>query len=326
MSLATRRVRRSPVEIEPPGKTVATSRLSWSKDVRRNWPLYLMALPGILSILIFGYGPLVGLVAAFQDYDPILGFFHSDWVGWSNFQDAFAQPFFWAAFRNSVTISALKLAVGFPSAIILALLLNEVRSKWLKSLAQTATILPYFLSWVVAAAMFQDLFSATGVLSEVQRNVLHQTPTVILSDPIKFLWLIVFQDTWKYAGYFAVLYLAAMSNIDPALYEAAMVDGASRWRQTWHITLPGIRPTMATLFVLLTGYLVSAGFEQIYVMYNPSVYSTADILETYTLRLGLQQGAYGLAVAVGLFQSIISVVLVLGSNFFVKRLNQEGLF
>jgi len=186
--------------------------------------------------------------------------------------------------------------------------------------------MPFFLSWVVAAVMFQNLLAPDGAVNGVLGHVFGRQPIPFLSDPVAFLWVVVLQDTWKYAGYFAVLYLAAMSTIDPGLYEAAEVDGASRWQQTLHITLPGIRSTMVTLFVLSTGYLVSAGFEQIYVMYNPSVYASGDIIETFSLRLAFQQGSYGLATAIGLFQASISLALVLIANFFVRRFNRGGLF
>lgn len=294
--------------------------------VARHWPLYLMALPALASVLIFGYGPLFGLSIAFLEFSPFRGVFGSDWVGLGNFKDAFGNPFFWTALRNSVVISALKLAIGFPTAITLALLLNEVRLKWFRSVVQTASILPFFISWVVVGAMFRSLFAPDGLANEVQTNLLGLQPTVFLSDPGRFLWIVVLQDTWKYAGYFAVLYLAAMAAIDPTLYEVAEVDGATRWQQTRFITLPGISGTMVTLFVVLVGYLVSAGFEQIYVMYSVSVYSTADILETFTLRLGLRQSNYGLATAVGLFQGAISLSLVLLANLLARRFRREGLF
>lgn len=282
-----------------------------------------MALPGLLAILVFGYGPLFGLAIAFLDYSPVRGVWASEWVGLDNFQEAFSSPFFWQAFQNSVVISALKLAIGFPSAIILALLLIEARRRWFQSLVQTATIMPYFVSWVVIAAMFRSLLAPDGVVNEI-RIALGLQSITFLSNPELFRWIIVFQDTWKYAGYFAVLYLAAMAAIDPALYEAAMVDGAGRWRQTLDITLPGIRSTMVTLFVLLTGYLVFAGWEQIIVMLNPSVFATGDVLETFSLRLGLSQSKYGLATAVGLFQSAIGLGLVLLSNALARRFNEQG--
>lgn len=294
------------------------------QDLKRHWSLYLMALPGVLSILVFGYGPLFGLAIAFLDYSPIRGVRGSDWVGLDNFRAAFKNPFFAQALRNSLIISSLKLAVGFPSAIILALLLNEVRARWFQRLVQTATILPFFVSWVVIAAMFRSLLAPDGVVNEIRTQLFGLQPVIFLSDPAKFRWVIVLQDTWKYAGYFAVLYLAAMTAIDPTLYEAAMVDGANRWRQTLDITLPGIRATMVTLFVLLTGYLIFAGWEQVIVMYNPSVYATGDILETFTLRLGLSQSKYGLATAVGLSQSVIGLGLVLVTNTLAKRFNEDG--
>jgi ABC-type polysaccharide transport system permease subunit len=297
------------------------------RDLERHWLLYLMAMPGVVSILVFGYGPLFGLVIAFLDYSPARGVSGSEWVGLDNFRAAFASPFFDQALRNSLIISGLKLVIGFPSAVVLALLLNEVRARWFQRVVQTATILPFFVSWVVIGTMFRNLLAPDGVVNEVKQALFGGQPTVFLSDPDRFRWVIVLQDTWKYAGYFAVLYLAAMTAIDPTLYEAAMVDGANRWRQTLDITLPGIRATMVTVFVLLSGYLIYAGWEQVVVMYNPSVYSTGDILETYTLRLGLAQGKYGLATSVGLFQSVIGLGLVLLTNTFARRFNEgRGLF
>ena len=310
------------VAADPAGVRTA-SRPGW-RDLRRHWQLYLMTLPGVLAVLVFGYGPLFGLAIAFLDYSPVRGVGGSEWVGWDNFRDAFANPFFGQALRNSLIISGLKLAIGFPAAVVLALLLNEVRARWFQRIVQTATILPYFVSWVVIAAMFRSLLAPDGVVNEIRQELFGLGPVVFLSDPDKFRWVIVFQDTWKFAGYFAVLYLAAMTAIDPTLYEAAMVDGASRWRQTRDITLPGIRATMITLFVLLAGYLIFAGWEQVIVMYNPSVYATGDILETFTLRLGLSQSKYGLATAVGLFQSVIGLGLVVLTNAFARRFNEDG--
>lgn len=310
----------------PSTKILSNKRDAVGKDLRDHWQLYLMALPAVLAILIFGYGPLFGLSIAFLNYSPARGILESPFVGLKNFQDAFNNPFFRTAFQNSVIIQTLKLAVGFPSAIILALLLNEMRLQWFKKTVQTATMLPYFLSWVIAGTMFRNLLGPNGVVNEVLVNSLGLQPVTFLSDPEIFRWIIIFQDTWKYIGYFAVLYLAAITTIDPALYEAAMVDGANRWQQIRHITLPGISRTMMTLLVLLTGYIFAGGFEQMWVMYNASVYKTADILETFTARLGLQQSRYSFATAVGLFQSLLSLGLVLLTNRISKWFNQEGLF
>jgi ABC-type polysaccharide transport system permease subunit len=284
-----------------------------------------MALPAVVAILLFGYAPLRGLVVAFLDFSPVRGFAGSEWIGLDNFRTAFANPFFQTALRNTLALNLAKLAVGFPSAIILALLLNEVRVSWFKRLVQTATILPYFISWVVAATVFRNLLSPEGLINQILVTTFGEQSISFLSRPDIFPIVIVLQDTWKYCGFFAVLYLAAITTIDPTLYEAAMVDGASRWQQTRHITLPGIRPTMVTLFVLLTGWIIQGGFEQILVMYNTSVFATGDILETFTLRLALQQSKYGLATAVGLFQTIISLLLVVLVNYAVRRANQRGI-
>jgi len=309
-------------EIRPAAPMVG---MTWYEDLRRHWPLYLMALPGVLAILIFSYGPLFGTSIAFIDYSPVRGVLHSPWVGLEWFRKAFQNPLFWPAVRNTLIIKGLQTIIGFPAAIILALLLNEVRLRWYKSMVQTATILPYFISWVIIGSMFRNLLGSGGVINEIVTNILGGSEVRFLSNPFIFRWVVVLQDTWKFCGYFAVLYLAAISAIDPALYEAAMVDGANRWRQTWHITLPGIRPTMITLLIILSGYLIVGSLEQMIVMYSVSVYSTADIIPTLTLRLGLGRSEYSLATAVGLFQGVIAFGLVLLTNQLVKRFGEEGL-
>lgn len=316
---------RGPVTGQAAHVTARADHLPWLQDVRKYWPLYLMALPGVLSIIIFSYGPLFGIAIAFIDYSPVRGIWQSRWVGLKWFEKAFSHPMFWPAVRNTVIIKGLQTLIGFPSAIILALLLNEVRIKWYKSVVQTATILPYFISWVIVATMFKNLLGSNGVINEVLITVFGLKEVHFLSDPILFRWVMVLQDTWKFCGYFAVLYLAAMATIDPALYEAAMVDGANRWHQAWHITLPGIRPTMVTLLVILMGYLIVGPLEQIISQYNVGVYSTSDVIPTLTFRLGLGQSEYGLATAVGLFQGLIAFGLVLLTNYLAKRFGQEGM-
>ena len=306
-------------------RTWPLSRLPLIKELSRNWPLYLMALPALLAIIIFSYVPLSGLLVAFLDYSAVKGIAGSKWVGLGNFQLVFQNPFFATALRNTLYINLMKLIVGFPAAIILSLLLNEIRLGWFKRLVQTATILPYFLSWVVIGTMFRNLLAPDGLVNEILQTLFHADPVIFLSDPQKFPLVIIFQDTWKYWGFGAVLYLASMSGIDPTLYEVAMIDGANRWQQTLYVTLPAIRPTMATVFILSVGWIIQGGFEQMYVMYNTSVYSTGDILETFTLRLALSQSKYGMATAVGLLQGIISVILVLSVNYSVRRFSRQGL-
>jgi len=325
--LANRRPRKKkPDTVQAPGRVVApTDRVTWRQDLKKYWPIYVMALPGVVALLIFSYGPMFGLGIAFVDYSPVRGILNSEWVGLEWFRRAFQHPLFWPAVRNTVVIKGLQTSVGFPAAIILALLLNEVRIRWFKSIVQTATILPYFISWVIVGSMFRNLLGTSGVVNEVLGHLFGMEAVRFLSDPITFRWVIVLQDTWKFCGYFAVLYLASISTIDPALYEAAMVDGANRWQQTRHITLPGIRRTIVTLFIYLTGYLVAGSFQQVWVMYSVSVYSTADIIETLTYRLGLGQTQYSLATAVGFAQGIISLGLVMLSNWMMKRSGEEGL-
>jgi ABC-type polysaccharide transport system permease subunit len=310
----------------PPNARPASFWATAAGEIRRNWQYYAMALPAVAAIIVFGYFPLVGVVIAFQDYSPVRGIGGSEWVGLANFESAFGSPFFRTALANTLILNTLKILFGFPAAITLALLLNEVRLTWFKRAVQTATILPYFISWVVAATMFRNLLAPEGVVNEILQGVFGLQPRIFLSDPQAFRWVIVFQDMWKYVGFFAILYLAAMSAIDPTLYEAAAVDGASRWQRVRHITLPGIRATMITILVLLTGWIIQGGFEQILVMYNSSVYSTGDILETLTLRLALSQSKYSLAAAIGLFQSAIALALVLGTHWLAKRWNQQGMF
>jgi len=319
-----------------PSVTVTQTQLStrseympWTKDIKRHWQYYLMALPALLVVLVYGYGPLFGLSFAFIDYSPARGISGSEWVGLQNFQTAFNNPFFTSALRNTVIIKGLQTLIGFPSAVILALLLNEVRLTWFKRTVQTATILPYFISWIVVAAIFQNLLSqGNGVVNEILKTYFGLKQDIpFLSDPVLFRWLMILQDTWKFCGFFAMIYLATMAQIDPTLYEAAMVDGANRFQQALYVTIPGILPTMITLFVLLIGYLIIGSFDQVFAQYNVSVFSTSDILETFTFRLGLQQSKYGLATAVGFFQSVIAAILVILTNAIVKKFGQkEGLF
>ena len=297
--------------------------VDWRQDLHRNWPFYVMLLPAVISVLIFSYGPMFGISLAFLDYTPARGFWNSEWVGLKWFIAAFESPFFLKALRNTVIIKALQTLVGIPSALLLAVLLNEVRVKWFKSTVQTATILPYFVSWVIIGTMFRNLLRSDGALNEILVTVLGLKPISILRDPQLFRWFIVLQDTWKFAGYFATLYLASMASIDPALYEAALVDGANRWQRVRHITLPGVRSTFITVVIWLSGYLIVGSFEQIFVQYNVSVYPTADILETLTYRLGIGRSQYSLATAVGFFQRLIAFGLMFLTNRLIKTIDSE---
>lgn len=294
------------------------------KNFLRHWQLYLMLLPGLLVLLVYYYGPMLGIGIAFVDYSPARGIADSSFAGLKWFRSALSNPFFWTAVKNTLTIKGLQTLIGYPSAIILALLLNEVRVRWMKGVIQTATFLPYFISWAIISTMFKNILGTKGVINEIITQVFHGTPILFLSTPGTFRWVVVLQDTWKWCGYFAIMYLASMSNINSSLYEAAEIDGAGRLKRIWHITIPGIRPTMITMAVILIGYLVGGSFEQIYSMYNPSVYSTGDIIETFSYRIGLGSGQYSLATAIGFMQSIIAFLLVFGTNKIMKWRTGEG--
>jgi ABC-type polysaccharide transport system permease subunit len=296
---------------------------SWGEDLKKHWQFYLMILPAFILVLVFSYGPMFGITIAFKDYSPARGFINSPWVGFKWFETAFNSPFFINALKNTVIIKGGQMLVGVPAAVLLALLLNEVRTKWFKSTVQASTVLPYFISWVIVGTMFRNLLTSNGALNEFLVNVLGMQPFSIYDDPERFRILMIVQDTWKFCGYFAMIYLASISGIDPAIYEASLVDGANRWQQMRYVTLPGIKPTFITLVIWLSGYLIVGSFEQIFVQYNVSVYPTADILETLTYRMGLARSQYSLGAAVGLFQSLIAVALMFSTNRIIKAMGSE---
>lgn len=290
----------------------------------RDKILYLMILPGLLSVLLFSYGPMFGLTIAFFDYDPIKGILQSPFVGMENFVKAFTDHYFRQAFLNTILIKLAQTAVTFPLSVLVALLLNEVGRRY-KKIVQTASILPYFISWIVIASMFKNILGSQGLVNMVLKSWFGPGAAVaFLTDPQIFRWVIILQDTWKNVGYFALIYFSAIIAIDRSLYEAAYVDGAGRWKRMWYITLPGIRPTLYTMFIMLTGYFVVGPFDQIFAQYGPNVYKTVDIVETYTFRLGLSQYKYSFATAVGLVQGILATAIVLLTNLLIKKSNKES--
>lgn len=303
-------------------------RLTFREDFRRNGAFYLMVLPGLISLLLFSYGPMVGLSVAFLDYNPIKGFMKSNFVGLEHFEAALSTRFMWDAIKNTVFIKVFQTLITFPFSVGLALLLGEVGKRYRK-MVQTATILPYFISWIVVASMFKTIFSANGgLVNAVLTTVFGWEKAVdFMSDPEFFRWLIIFQDAWKMGGYFAIIYLSAITAIDETLYEVARIDGAGRWRQIFSITLPGIKPTLITMAIMLSGYLIVGPFDQVFTQYSPSVYSTSDIVETYTFRMGYQNQKYGFSTAVSLMQSVVATSLVLLTNLIIRRVGREdGMF
>jgi len=300
----------------------------WAR-VRKYSFLYLLALPGILYFLIFHYLPMLGIVIAFKDispYNAVHDVFNGDWVGFKQFERFFSSYFFWNVLGNTMAISGLKLLWGFPTPIILALLINEVRHTRFKRIVQTISYMPYFLSIVVVAGLITNLLSTSvgpinGLISE-----LGGTPISFLTRPDYFRSILVTSHVWQTAGWGTILYLAAMSNISPDLYEAAALDGANRWQQARFITLPSITFVIIILLIFAVGNLLNAGFEQILLLYSPGVYSVADIIDTYVYRVGLIGQEYSFAAAVGLFKSMLALVLLLAANYVAKLLGETGIW
>jgi putative aldouronate transport system permease protein len=288
----------------------------WRRYVR-NRQLLLMMVPALAFFIVFHYEPMYGAIIAFKDFRITQGIFGSDWTGWDNFAKLFSSDDFPRALRNTVIISLLRLTFGFFAPIILALLLNEVRIAWYKRTVQTLTYLPYFLSWVILGGIFKMLFSNSGPLNGIITS-LGGDPVDFLSSNGWFIFVLIVTGIWQSVGYGAVIYLAALAGIDPQLYEAAMIDGAGRWKQTLHITLPCLVPTIITLFILNVGHILNAGFYQIYNMYNPLVYQWSDIIDTYVLRR-LTTMDFSLATAAGLFKSVVGLMMVVLVNSFARR-------
>ena len=271
----------------------------------------------MVLLLIFAYVPMVGVVLAFKDYSIADGILASPWVGLQHFIKLFASDEFLRVTRNTLVISLLRLIFGFFAPVVIALLLHDVRVSWYRRGVQTLTIMPYFFSWVILGGIFLMLLSSNGPVNQIAALATHK-PIEFLTNRAWFIAVLVVTGIWQGAGYGAVIYLAALSGINPDLYEAAVLDGASRWRQTLHITLPCLAPTMVTLLILSLGGILSAGFDQIYNMYNPMVYQSSDIIDTYVLR-HMRLMDFGLATAAGLFKSMVGLILIVVVNSVAKR-------
>ncbi|MCS7458668.1 sugar ABC transporter permease [Paenibacillus doosanensis] len=291
-----------------------------------DWDLYLLLAPGLFYFLIFKYLPMWGIIIAFQDYSPFQGILNSDWVGFKHFIRLFQYDKFWEIFRNTILISLYNLIFFFPAPIVIALLLNEVRRSWFKRSVQTIIYLPHFISWVVVAGITYLLLGTQGgIVNEVIKASGGEALS-FLTTPDWFRSLLVSQSIWKEAGWGTIIFLAALSGVDTQLYEAAIVDGAGRWRQLWHITLPAIRSTIFILLILRLGNILDVGFEHIFLMLNSTVTSVGDVFETYVYREGLIGGKFSYTTAVGLFKSFIGLILVVGANWLTKKFGEEGVF
>jgi putative aldouronate transport system permease protein len=305
-------------EAAPPVPTHVPRRRTWRAAVRRDWQLYSLAVLPLLFFLVFRYLPMLGNVIAFRRYSPGGQLFGEYWVGLRYFRMFLSDPTFWQVFTNTLVIGGLTLLFCFPLPIVLALLLNELRTRWLKGLVQTVSYLPHFLSIVVVAGMVLQILSVDGVVNLGLRAV-GQDAVSFIQEPGWFRTIYVSSEVWQTVGWGTILYLAALTTIDDDLYQQARVDGANRWRQTWHVTLPGIRPTMVTLLVLNIGTFLAVGFEKILLLYNPLTYPTADVISTYLYRVGIVSGSFSYAAAIGLFESVIGLGLVLGANRLSRR-------
>lgn len=294
-------------------------------DISKNKMLYLMAIPVIAYYAIFHYGPMYGLQIAFKDFSPAQGITGSPWLGFQHFSDFFNGYYFWRLIRNTVLINIYELVFGFPAPIILALLLNELRHQLFKRFVQTISYLPHFISIVVVVGMMVDFFARDGIVNQLL--VFFGVESVaFMREPDWFRTLFVSSGIWQGVGWGTIIYLAAMSTIDPSLYEASKMDGAGRFKQVVHITLPGIMPTIAILFILNMGSMLTVGSEKVLLMYNPQTYETADVISTYVYRKGILESNYGYTAAVGLFNAVISFLLIVGANSFSKRISDNKLW
>lgn len=294
---------------------------------KRELPLHLMLLPGLLLVIIFNYVPMAGLIIAFQKFIPSKGLFgDQQWIGLGNFQYVFNLPGFSQAFRNTIIIAFWKIILGLLVPITFALLLNEVPTRWFKRSVQTIVYLPYFMSWVVLGGIFIDLLSpSSGIVNQIITS-LGGKGIFFLGDNRYFKPTLIITDIWKNFGYGAIVYLAAILAIDTDLYEAAQIDGANRWKRVWHVTLPGMRMIIVLMTVLSLGSVLNAGFDQVFNLYNEAVYESGDILDTFVYRLGVLNAQYGPATAVGLFKSVISTVFISVSYYLAHKFADYRIF
>ena len=317
-------------------KNNTTASLSWGKrarvDLKKNKALYIMLIPAILYYLIFCYGPMYGAIIAFKNYSPRLGILGSEWVGLKHFISFFESPYFYRILRNTLGISLATLVFGFPAPIILALLINELKSKSYAKLTQTITYLPHFISLVVVCGMVKDFTLNTGLINNILVTLTGGAweAKTLLNSPEYFVPIYVISDIWQGVGWGSIIYLSALAGIDQQLYEAATIDGAGRWRQTVHVTLPGILPMVVIMLILRVGGLLNVGYEKIILLYNEATRETADVISTFVYRRGLLaeggSNQWSYSTAVGLFNSVINFVLIVIANKISRKLTDTSLW
>lgn len=302
------------------------NRSMWKKIISQRY-LFLMSMPFVVWVIVFAYIPIWGWIMAFQNYKPSASktMFQHDWVGLKHFKDLFQDEQFYLVLRNTLGMSIFGLMISFVLTILFALLLNEVKNVVFKRLVQTFSYLPHFVSWVIVASMVIEMISYSGVFNNALMAIgIIDKPIQFLAKPQYFWWIVIFSTIWKEIGWNAIIYLSAISGIDPSLYEAATVDGANRYRKIWHVTLPGIMPTVMVMLIISIGGLMNTGFERQMLLGNALVLERADVLDWYVLRQGIEAGRYSFGTAVGIFKSIVSLVLVLSANALSKRFTDNG--
>ena len=292
----------------------------------KQWQLVLMSVPMFLYVLFFNYYPMYFWVSAFQDYKPKLGIAGSKWVGWKNFQWLFGRADFINSVRNTLAMSVINLVFGTVSAVLLAVLLNEVINRKFKRTVQTITYLPHFLSMVIVVGMAQNLFASTGSVNELLMGLgLVKEPVFFLGEGKYFWWLVGVINVWKEVGWGTIIYISAMTSIDPCLYEAASIDGAGRFQRILHVTLPGIKSTFVILLIMNIGHLMEAGFEMQYLLGNAQVLDWSQTIDVFVLKYGISKQQYGVATAAGMFKSVVAILLLLVANFTAKKLDEDTL-
>ena len=305
--------------------SVAPFGVRLKRDMTQNWTLYLLVLPVLVFYTIFCYMPMYGALMAFKDYSPKYGILGSPWAGMKYFEEFITNPYFWRILKNTLWISVSTLIFSFPAPILLALLINEIKQKWFAKTVQTLSYLPHFISLVVVCSLIKEFTASDGVINDflTMFGIPRQT---MLNNPHLFVPVYVASDIWQSIGWGSIIYLSALTGIDQELYEAARIDGAGRWKQTLHVTIPCIMPTVIIMLILRVGRLMGVGYEKIILLYNPAIYETSDVISSFVYRKGILERNYSYSAAVGLFNSVINFVLVFLANTLSRKLTETSLF
>lgn len=302
------------------------ARLPLQAKVQRDWDLYLLLLPGLVWFLVFAYKPMIGLSTAFYDYNIFRGLKGSEFVGLANFREFLTGPDFARTVKNTIMLALWQMAVCFPIPVVLAIAITEMKNKFISKLTQTATFLPHFISVVVVCSIVINFLSPSTGIFNIIRKQLGFDPIYFMVKPEYFRPIYTIMTLWQNAGFDAIVYIAALTGIDPQLYEAAVVDGAGKWKRIVNVTIPGILPTVVTMFILKVGKMVKVGYESILLLYQPSTYQTADVISTYSYRIGMENGNFGLATAAGIFEAVIALLMVLAANVISRKVTENSLW